>query len=411
MASASQQRSSGTRGFPARRKQVVSKDVWIKYTSALKEARKSKKSKTKDLSPDRVVEDLTNLIDDDDVDFYHEFINGPFIIERYVISTDFEDMGLDAFCNSLRISQLMGKDMLYFPKLVAQFYSNLSWEENKYKVRSKVQGISFVLTPESIRNILSIPRHGLSPEDETISSLGWNSEEVMKTLCGEKWQEGVRKVSRDQSLFPLSLLTPKFKLLAKIFQSNIVPQSGHLQLIGMTSILTLYACEKSIPVDISEMILRNFCEAREKLVMPCFLTLVFKHFGISVEGFESKKGSRDISLSILKRMSSRKEKIPEKKRPRVTMVDSSDDSQTNTEQHSSLRHLEVQVKKMHKSLKKLKSQVKGNFRDIKATLKALCTACGVSTPPSSPHHSGKGKNVVTGSDSDFSPEETPSDSD
>lgn len=104
---------------------------------------------------------------------------------------------------------------------------------------------------------------------------------MMKLLCGDKWKDGLKKMTNNPTRFPLALLLPKYRLICKIFQFNIQSQIGHLHIVNVATLISIYACEMDVKLNIADLILKNFGEAKEKLVLPCFLTLVLKHFGNS----------------------------------------------------------------------------------------------------------------------------------
>ena len=50
----------------------------------------------------------------------------------------------------------------------------------------------------------------------------------------------------------------------------------------MDRLLAMYAGEKNIKVDLTDLIVKSFMEPRDTLVIPRFLTKVFDHFGIEI---------------------------------------------------------------------------------------------------------------------------------
>ena len=71
-----------------------------------------------------------------------------------------------------------------------------------------------------IGEVLSFPSNVREFGKRTFKDLKWNGEETLKIL------RGVNATSS----FRYNLLTPKFKLIEKIFQFNVQSQCGHFNL-------------------------------------------------------------------------------------------------------------------------------------------------------------------------------------
>ena len=86
---------------------------------------------------------------------------------------------------------------------------------------------------------------------------------------------------KDPVLFSFNLLTFKFKLIGKI--SSIIYNHNVATFISSRwTLLVMHAGEKNLKVDIAEPILTSFMEARESLVLSCFLSEVFNYFNIDL---------------------------------------------------------------------------------------------------------------------------------
>jgi len=180
----------------------------------------------------------------------------------------------------------LGEHRVYYPRLVAEFYQNLKYDEDQAKLFSKVKGSRIEVSKHLLHTVFRIPEEG-----ETESKCAYDFHDAYSLITDE------RKNPQDKNQLKLgqfnaSNFSPLKRLLHHILTAMITPQVGGRGRLTNTLRFVLYYLLKRIRVYLPKTIIQimSTCkESRRHLPYAVHLTTIFMKANISLENEPSKE--------------------------------------------------------------------------------------------------------------------------
>ena len=184
--------------------------------------------------------------------FSHLFHDKEIIVEREVISTDFEEMKIRSLFEKNGWMGLITNITPAVVEFVREFYCSIPQqnEGNITQFDLTVRGIPFTFSENLIASILQLPR---VPNSQYLNT-DFDKTLVASTLCGRRHPWDGQKALRQRELLPV------YRLINIIFNHNIQPRN-HTTALRFNGAKLLYCIVRELSIDFPRIIFHDVLRA------------------------------------------------------------------------------------------------------------------------------------------------------
>ncbi|EEF43327.1 conserved hypothetical protein [Ricinus communis] len=179
----------------------------------------------------------------------------------------------------------------FYPELVRHFYANLSFDADKAQINSFVKGKEIRLNQKSLKKIIGIPNFGTEICENDYkwveNDVGISRVEAFKMLL-ENPDSSVVSSKVDACHLKLEM-----RLLHLMVVHIILPRKRSLNCVSDMDLLVMWHILNGMDFNLPFVLLSHMvaCSEKKNAYLPygMMLTLIFKHFKVSLEEEECKE--------------------------------------------------------------------------------------------------------------------------
>lgn len=207
-------------------------------------------------------------------------------VDRYIkVNYNLSELFTKIGCESL----LEGSEIIY-PELVRQFYANGSFTNDRVWVRSLVKGIEMKFDYKMFGDILGISTEGLDIDDVDLAEA--------KPVV---FKEQVFRL--DDMEFDTFEMFDKAKVINRLCLSNVYPKILCKHKVRKEVVKFIYCVLEGKSCNVAKLMFSRFMDWSSFMIFfPGFLTKVFRHFNVDLNGEEVWVNHLSINQTIVLRM-------------------------------------------------------------------------------------------------------------